>query len=98
MRKVFFAFIIWRIALFGIAFLSPSIIPHFGARFPYFQERLIASGLPHLIWSFGNFDGVHYLGIAKDGYAYQFTQVFFPMYPVLIRLVSYITLGNFLLS
>jgi len=98
MRKVIYLFIIWRIALFAVAAISPLAIPQFGARFPYFQERLITSGFPHFIWSFGNFDGVHYLGIAKDGYAYQFTQVFFPLYPVLIRLASYITLGNFLLS
>lgn len=74
------------------------IIPQFGARFPYYEERLIATGLPHFIWSFGNFDGVHYLGIAQDGYAYQFTQVFFPLYPILIKIFSYAMLGNFLVS
>lgn len=90
-------FTIWRVSLFIIAFISPQIIPEFGARFPYFEERLIASNLPHFIWSFGNFDGVHYLGIAKDAYAYQFTQVFFPFYPLLIKLLSTLT-GNLIIS
>ena len=98
MQKILLLFLIWRISLFLVAFISPIIIPQFGATFPYSQERLISSGLPHFVWSFGNFDGVHYLGIAQDGYAYQFTQVFFPLYPVLIKLFSYLTFGNFLLA
>ena len=96
--NIILLFLIWRILLFLVAFISPIIIPHFGAKFPYFNERLISSGLPHFIWSFGNFDGVHYLGIAKDAYAYQFTQVFFPVYPILIRAVSIFTFGNLLIS
>src|SRR3989344_5783719 len=91
MKKICLYFLIWRLALFALAYISPSIIPNFGARFPYYQERLIGTGLPHFIWSWGNFDGVHYLGIAKDGYAHQFTQAFFPLYPILIRLLSWIT-------
>jgi len=90
-------FAIWRTVLFVIAYFSPRIIQTFGARFPYYQERLISSGLPHFVWSFGNFDGVHYLGIAKDGYAYQFTQAFFPLYPILVKLVNYIV-GNLVIS
>src|SRR3989304_8198475 len=96
--KIVILFVIWRILLFLIAFISPAVIPQFGARFPYYQERLIASGLPHFIWSFGNFDGVHYLGIAKDAYAYQYTQVFFPLYPLLIKLFSYLTSYSLLVS
>lgn len=98
MNRLIPAFIVWRVTLFLIAYISPLIIPAFGARFPYYKERLIDTGLPHFIWSFGNFDGVHYLGIAKDAYAYQFTQAFFPIYPVLIRIGSYLTFGNLLIS
>lgn len=89
---------VWRLLLFLIAAVGPVIIGEFGAKFPYYQERLINTGLPNFIWSFGNFDGVHYLGIAKDGYAYQFTQAFFPLYPILIKLVSYLTFNNFLIA
>ena len=96
--SIFLLFLIWRLLLFFIAFISPSILPEFGARFPYYQERLIDTGLPHFVWSFGNFDGVHYLGIAKDAYSAQFTQAFFPMYPILIKLGSIFTFGNLLVS
>lgn len=98
MRKIVILFLIWRIFLVIIAGLSPIFIHQFGARFPYYQERLIDTKLPHFIWSFGNFDGVHYLGIAKDAYAAQYTQAFFPFYPILIKAVSFLTFGNLLIS
>ena len=94
---IFLIFFVWRIFLFFTAYLARNIIPTFGNRFPY-VGILEESGLPNWLWSFGNFDGVHYLRIAQDGYAYQFTQAFFPLYPILIKLVSYITLGNFLVA
>jgi hypothetical protein len=37
------------------------------------------------IWA--NFDGIHYLKIAQFGYA-EFQQAFFPLYPLLIRLLA----------
>src|SRR3990167_3556652 len=90
-------FIFWRIALLAIAYVAVKILPIFGDRFPY-VEILKQSGLPYWLWSFGNFDGVHYLRIAQDGYAYQSSQAFFPFYPILIKLVSYLTFGNFLIA
>ncbi len=41
--------------------------------------------LPSWIWGFGNFDGVHYLRIAQNGYNAEYSQAFFPLYPLLIR-------------
>lgn len=96
--RILYLFLIWRILLFTIAFFAPIFIPQFGAKFPYFEETLISSNLPHFVWAFGNFDGVHYLRIARDAYAYQYTQAFFPLYPILIKITSYITLGNLLIS
>lgn len=98
MKNVIIAFIIWRFITLLVAFASPVFIPKFGATFPYYEERLVSTGLPHFIWSLGNFDGVHYLGIAKDGYAAQFTQAFFPLYPLLTKIFSYLTLGNLFIS
>lgn len=88
MKKIILIFFIWRIYLFLIAALSPIVFPVFQETFPYFQERLIGTNLPYFIWSFGNFDGVHYLGIAANSYSAQFTQVFFPLYPISIKIVS----------
>src|SRR3990167_3769252 len=96
--KVFYIFFIWRLSLFLIAFVAPTLIVDFGARFPYFEETLVNTHLPYWLWSFGNFDGVHYLRIAQDSYAYQYTQAFFPFYPILIKILSYVTFGNFLIA
>lgn len=83
------AFIGWRISLFLVAILSVLVITSFNASFPYFREVLISTGLPNWIWGFGNFDGVHYLRIAQFGYSAQYTQAFFPLYPILIKLFSF---------
>ena len=80
-------FLIWRISLFFVAWLGEQILK-FAPRFPYADIFLIPSKLPAWMWSFANFDGVHYLTIAKQGYSAQFTQVFFPLYPLLIKFVN----------
>lgn len=80
---IFSRFIFWRLALFGFVWLGLLILP-FHPSFPYSETLLTPAGSP-LFWSWANFDGVHYLGIADKGYFAQFTQAFFPLYPLLIR-------------
>jgi Gpi18-like mannosyltransferase len=89
-KKITVSFLIWRVGLFLVAFLSIFFLPKFGARFPYVDWVLEITHLPNWIWGFGNFDGVHYLRIAQDGYLAQYSQAFFPLFPILIRLFSYI--------
>jgi Gpi18-like mannosyltransferase len=89
-KKITISFLIWRIALFFIGFLSVFLLPVFGARFPYYDRVLEITRLPYWIWGFGNFDGVHYLRIAQDGYLAQYSQAFFPVFPTLIRFFSFI--------
>lgn len=91
------AFIVWRGFLFLVASYSPFLVSNFGDKFPY-KTILASFNLPYPIWTFANFDGVHYIRIAQDGYEQKFTQAFFPLYPILIKLFSYITFGNLLLS
>jgi len=59
--------------------LSPSpLIPS------YYQSNF-------LLWSSANFDGEHYLGIAKRGYETilgQSEYAFFPLFPLLVKLVT----------
>ncbi|KKU88549.1 MAG: hypothetical protein UY18_C0012G0032 [Microgenomates group bacterium GW2011_GWF2_47_9] len=46
-----------------------------------------------LFWSFANFDGEHYLSIAKFGYQVRngFPQyAFFPLYPLMIKMFSFV--------
>jgi len=84
---ILFSFFIWRSSLFIIAHIGSLITP-FVPRFPYSELFLTNSSLPSFIWSFANFDGVHYLTIAKSGYVAQFTQVFFPLFPLILGLFS----------
>lgn len=97
-KSVLCLFIFWRLALLLVGLFSLSFLT-FRASFPYIDETLIASGLPQFIWHWGNFDGVHYLTIAQQGYhgLINNEQVFFPLYPVLIKLLYFLT-QNYLLS
>lgn len=81
-------FIVWRIVLFAVAFLTIFLIADFGARFPYYNTVLEPTKLPSWVWGFGNFDGVHYLRIAQDSYSAQYSQAFFPLYPLLIKIFT----------
>ncbi|MEK7166703.1 MAG: mannosyltransferase family protein [Patescibacteria group bacterium] len=75
---------IWRLVLFCSAYFAQIKIP-FVPRFPYADVYLVPSQLPQWLWGWANFDGVHYLTIAKFGYKAQFTQVYFPLFPLLLR-------------
>lgn len=83
--KIIALFLTWRIVLFLVAALASLFLPGFGNRFPYADQVLKITGLPSWVWGFGNFDGVHYLRIAQNGYDAQYSQAFFPLYPLLIR-------------
>ncbi len=79
----------WRLVLLVVAMYAIAAIP-FKESFPYWETLLAPNGHP-LFWSWGNFDGVHYITIAKQGYSAQFTQAFFPLYPLLMRFVARLT-------
>lgn len=85
LSKIVALFLTWRIGLFAVAALASLFLPGFGDRFPYADQVLKITGLPSWIWGFGNFDGVHYLRIAQNGYNAEYSQAFFPLYPLLIR-------------
>lgn len=89
-QKILLVFVSWRVLLFVVAFFAAIFIPRWGGWFPYSDQSLAITGLPNWIWEFGNFDGVHYLRIAQNGYGYLGSQAFFPLFPLLIRYVSYI--------
>lgn len=77
-------FIFWRIGLFTISILAQKILPYKNS-FPYVNYVLEPTKLPEWIYSFGNFDGVHYLRIAQNGYQDAYYQAFFPLYPLFIK-------------
>lgn len=79
--------------IIGILTLSYTPLLH---TFPYI-DKLAVSRLPQWLYAWGNFDGVHYVGIAWQGY-HEFDQAFFPLYPLLIKFIStfglsYVTSG-----
>ena len=80
-------FFIWRLLLFLAAYTGSLLLP-FEPRFPYSDVYLLPSRLPAWLWSFANFDGVHYLTIAAKGYSAKFTQVFFPLFPVILGILQ----------
>lgn len=99
-KKILLVFIIWRIFLFGIQFFSLRI--PFRYSFPY-VEAVLEKYQPPFLRSWANFDGVHYLNIAKSSYSAQYTQAFFPFYPLLIRWLgnlffakNYLVAGQFI--
>lgn len=89
-KQILAIFIIWRVYLFTVAYLATFLLPVFGNRFPYANTVLMPTQLPAWIWGFGNFDGVHYLRIAQNGYNAEFTQAFFPLYPLVISALNII--------
>ncbi len=88
-------FLIWILMIFASAALLPHFIPYLGF-FPYGQI-LTQFQLPYFVSSLANFDGVHYILIARNGYV-QYEQAFFPFYPLLIRLISPLLGKNHLLT
>lgn len=93
-KKILLLFLGWRTGLFLLGILGFSLLP-FKASFPYIDEQLVSSGFPQAVWQWGNFDGVHYLDIAKNGYHGSGLQVFFPLYPLLIKLGWLLTSNYF---
>lgn len=91
----------WVIALTFIVFqfILSTVAPWFSgwnAGFTY-EESGFGDGIPRWIGSHGNFDGYHYTQIADVGYGLH-QEAFFPLYPLLIRLVVSLTGVNPLLA
>lgn len=78
-------FCIWVVALLTISYLGFSSLPHSGLFSNDFFTNL------------ANWDGGHFLGIAEEGYKEKYQFAFFPLYPLLIRLLNQVT-GNYLLA
>ena len=88
-------FLIWRVLDFLIIFFSQKIIPYLG--FFAYKDDLPSFNLPSWLSSLANFDGLHYIKIAKNGYS-QFEQAFFPLYSLTIRFLNPLFYNNRLLT
>ena len=83
--KVFIIFIFSSLFIVLLSFLANKILAY-EPSFPYSKTKLPRYDLPQFLYSFANFDGVHYLTIAEKGYfGTGLIQAFFPSFPLLIR-------------
>ena len=81
---IFSVFIFWRLLLFAFLLLGFGILP--------LQLHFLGGGITEYLrvpqlWAWGNFDGEHYMLIAKHGYQ-EATYFYFPLYPILVRYFS----------
>lgn len=84
-------FVIWESINFVIASFAPLFIPYLG--FFSYPETMDKYNMPPLIQSLTNFDGILYILIATEGY-YPTEQAYFPLFPLLIRVVIPLTNNN----
>ena len=90
-------FFVWRIGLFAVSMIAPNFLTY-APSFPYSDAILAHFDVPQWLFSWGNFDGVHYITIIDKGYAgADLIQAFFPGFPLIVKLVSLI-INNILIS
>lgn len=92
---IFLLFLGFCVVEICIVFLAQEMIPYKGF-FPH-KQILEESGLSSWIYSLANFDGVHYIMIARQGYD-DFQVALFPFYPLFVRLISAHLQQQYLLS
>src|SRR5690349_24636602 len=76
-----FLIVCWISLLLVFAFLGTKIFPN--------QHNYLGGGEKHylespLFWAWSNFDGEHYVAIAREGYK-PLEYFFFPAYPLVLR-------------
>ena len=81
---ILYSFLSWRILLFVILFFAVKNVA--------LQQHFLGGGMQAYLknpwlWAWANFDGEHYLAIVKEGY-HLAEQAFFPLYPLLIKLLG----------
>lgn len=96
--NVMAVFISWRILLFlplitGTYFVSVNNFSPVSFIYHYIESDLSFNSTFLNPWA--NFDGIHYLNIARDGYTNQAR--FFPLFPILIKLLSTSLAGSIFL-
>ncbi len=89
MKKFLLIFLSWRLLLFFPLIVGYFFVPYRpGSEFTniwYYTAPYLPANLP-VVFPWANFDGVHYLDIAGNGYTNNAR--FFPLYPILILIAS----------
>lgn len=83
MKRVIVAFLGWKVMILIGVYVATFVLPFY----PKFSAALdFGLRLPYFIWIWGNFDGTHYLEIARNGYHFL-EYPFFPLFPFLIKIL-----------
>ena len=85
----------WRVFTLMCAWFATFLLPLQTTFTPFLTS--FRANLPYYIWIWGNFDGIHYMSIAEKGYS-PFRQPFFPLYPILVRILHQLTSLPYLLA
>lgn len=80
--------LIW-ISILTLVSLGVALCDKYFFPYPNFDELIKKGFNQPLIWSWGGFDGVHYLDIAENNYATSLTEAFFPVFPFIVSLFSW---------
>jgi hypothetical protein len=83
-KKILLAFLVWRVFLFTVTYFSAQLLP-FRPDFEYtkLSYYIQLSPAQQALEPWANFDGVHYLNIARRGYVDDGR--FFPLLPLLLK-------------
>jgi Gpi18-like mannosyltransferase len=89
------AFVVSRLLVFGIGLLADSMLPTE-------EGHWIADENNQFLSTWAKWDSQYYVDIASNGYWYnpghQSNVAFFPLYPILMRIVSIVLNGNLILA
>lgn len=93
-KHIAFLFSLWFATVCAISFFSDLLpIP---LREGYNYVEIVVKN-PVFFWNWANFDGIHYLDIARRGYGIS-QQAFFPLYPKLLNFLTPVFQNKDLLS
>jgi Gpi18-like mannosyltransferase len=87
-----FSFVMGILVIWGLLLVTVVIygISHYTFAPTYSSPELLTKYGSRLLTTWAQFDGVHYLTIAEQGYkGTALIQAFFPLYPLLIRVLSF---------
>ncbi len=81
-------FVLWKLSLMILAVAAPMFLVY-KPSFPYADWLQREFRLPQSVYSWANFDGVHYLTIVEKGYVGTgLIQAFFPLFPIVLRIAT----------
>ncbi|MEI6690143.1 MAG: mannosyltransferase family protein [bacterium] len=97
-KDILLRLLVWCLVVLAVMVLGYFLLPSRYAPLAFLAPIYRST---FLLWSWANFDGEHYLLIAQYGYqmiAGQSEYAFFPLFPLVIRFVGMLLLGDYYLA